>query len=62
MENKQNNTLQKEYNKPHCWGKMTWILKYLNGEEPRNSICDCEHGAYKCKKLTRENHNQSTNP
>lgn len=42
-------------NKPHCWGKMTWILKYDDGEEPRDSICNCEHGAYKCKSLTRQN-------
>jgi hypothetical protein len=41
-------------NKPHCWSKMTWILKYEDGKEPKSSICNCEHGAMKCKKLTRE--------
>jgi hypothetical protein len=45
----------KDNSKPHCWGKMTWILKYPDGQEPRDSICQCEHGAYKCKRLTREN-------
>ena len=39
--------------KPHCWGKMDWILKYEEGKEPRSSICNCEHGAMTCKKLTR---------
>jgi len=41
--------------KPHCWGKMTWILKYEDGQEPKTSICNCEHGAMKCKSLTRQN-------
>jgi len=25
-------------NKPHCWGKMDWILKYKEGEEPRRLL------------------------
>lgn len=41
--------------KPHCWGKMVWILKYEPGKEPYTSICDCEHGSKKCLQLTREN-------
>jgi len=41
--------------KPHCWGKMTWILKYPSGLEPKHSICRCEHGSLKCKLLTRQN-------
>jgi len=40
--------------RPHCWGKMTWILKYKLGQEPFNSICNCEHHASECMKLTRE--------
>ncbi len=44
--------------RPHCWGKMTWILKYKDGEEPRSSICDCEFGATRCKSLTRQNAQQ----
>lgn len=42
-------------NKPHCWGKMTWILQYEDGKEPKTSICDCEHNAMRCKELTRAN-------
>jgi hypothetical protein len=49
-------------NKPHCWGKMDWILKYPDGEEPRSSICNCEHGAYKCKSLTRLNSQENFTP
>lgn len=40
--------------KPHCWGKMNWILKYEDGKEPETYICSCTHGAFKCKALTRE--------
>lgn len=41
-------------NKPHCWGKMKWILKYPSGMEPPTSVCRCEHGSLKCKLLTRQ--------
>ena len=41
-------------NKPHCWGKMKWILKYQSGMEPPTSVCRCEHGSLKCKLLTRQ--------
>ena len=41
--------------KPHCWGKMNWILQYEEGKEPESSICRCEHGAIECKNLTRNN-------
>lgn len=51
----ENTKQEKSSIKPHCWGKMDWILKYPNGEEPKSSICNCEHGASKCKDLTREN-------
>lgn len=44
-----------EVKKPHCWGKMDWILPYKEGEEPSSSICRCEFGARKCLKLTRDN-------
>lgn len=40
--------------KPHCWGKMTWILKYPTVMEPPHSVCRCEHNALKCKLLTRQ--------
>jgi site-specific DNA-methyltransferase (adenine-specific) len=41
-------------NKPHCWGKMTWILDYKEGQEPDYAICRCEHGAAECIKITRQ--------
>jgi hypothetical protein len=53
--------MEKKDNKPHCWGKMDWILKYEDGHEPKESICNCEHGAYKCKSLTRINNQNETN-
>lgn len=40
--------------KPHCWGKMKWILKYPSGMEPPHAVCRCEHGSLKCKLLTRQ--------
>lgn len=40
--------------KPHCWGKMNWILKYQSGMEPAHAICRCEYGSLKCKLLTRQ--------
>lgn len=46
-------------NQPHCWVKMNWILKYPEGQEPKNSICDCEFGSKTCLKLTRKNHESS---
>lgn len=46
--------MENKINKPHCWGRMIWILKYEDGKEPSASICSCEHGAVKCKRLTRE--------
>lgn len=46
---------ESESNKPHCWGKMTWILKYESGKEPSNSICSCAFGSKECLRLTREN-------
>lgn len=41
-------------NKPHCWGKMDWILQYPVGEE-KNVCSRCEHGVQTCLRLTREN-------
>lgn len=41
--------------KPHCWGKMYWILNYEPGKEPQRVICNCEYGSRKCLQLTREN-------
>jgi len=39
--------------KPHCWGKMTWVLKDPVGKEKH--VCSrCEHGVKACLKLTRE--------
>lgn len=46
---------------PHCFGKMTWILKYSSGIEPRTSICNCEHNSLKCKLLTRLNDRKKLN-
>lgn len=42
-----------EKTKPHCWGKMTWVLKYPVGKEKH--VCVCEHDSAKCLALTREN-------
>ena len=44
--------------KPHCWGKMTWVLKYKPDEIPTEYICDCEHGSMQCLDLTRQSVNQ----
>ena len=27
--------------KPHCYGKMDWILKYAKDNIPKHAICDC---------------------
>jgi len=40
--------------KPHCWGKMYWVLNEKEGQENSSSICDCEYGSRNCLKLTRE--------
>jgi len=37
--------------KPHCYGKMDWILKYLEDEIPDSSICSCEY-VNSCLRLT----------
>ena len=47
--------MENKNRKPHCWGKMDWILKYQEGKEPLTSICSCEHGQNECLRLTREN-------
>ena len=39
--------------KPHCWGKMTWVLKYYPNI-PGAYICNCDHGSAKCLELTRK--------
>ena len=39
-------------NKPHCYGKMDWILKYPEGSTPKDSICDCQC-TNSCLRLTR---------
>lgn len=39
------------YGTPHCWGKMTWILEYKEGEEQH--VCSCEYGSKQCLALTR---------
>lgn len=39
-------------NKPHCYGKMDWILKYAEDNVPRTSICDCPL-KNSCMRLTR---------
>lgn len=43
-----------DYSKyPHCYGEMTWINKYKEGEVPREAICDgCYSGS--CIRITRE--------
>jgi hypothetical protein len=54
MKDKDKDLLLIGKHKPHCWGKMTWILKYSEGKEPFYSVCRCEHGAKECMRLTRE--------
>ena len=39
--------------KPHCYGKMDWILKYKEDETPKTAICDCEY-KNSCMELTRD--------
>jgi hypothetical protein len=41
-------------NKPHCYGKMDWILKYPEDEVPQSSICNCNY-TNSCFRLTRNN-------
>ncbi len=40
--------------KPHCYGKMTWILKYPEDEVPNTSICSCVH-RNSCLRITQNN-------
>lgn len=39
-------------NKPHCYGKMDWILKYPEDETPKEAICRCVF-TNSCLRLTR---------
>ncbi|PRR85538.1 hypothetical protein [Clostridium luticellarii] len=39
-------------NKPHCYGKMNWILKYPEDDTPKGSICSCQY-TNSCLRLTR---------
>lgn len=38
--------------KPHCYGKMDWILKYPEDKTPRGSICSCQF-TNSCLRITR---------
>lgn len=38
--------------KPHCYGKMDWILKYPEDEVPESSICKCQY-TNSCLIITR---------
>ena len=38
--------------RPHCYGKMDWILKYPEDETPKESICDCQF-INSCLRITR---------
>ena len=40
-----------EMGKPHCYGGMTWVLKYSEDEVPNESICKCQH-SNSCWRLT----------
>lgn len=44
--------------RPHCYGKMTWILKYPEDETPKSSICNCEC-TNSCLRLTRNKASES---
>ena len=48
--------------KPHCWGKMTWVLQYKPDEIPTEYICNCGHGSMQCLDLTRQLVNQKDSP
>ncbi|MGJ0847469.1 hypothetical protein ACR77J_12330 [Tissierella praeacuta] len=39
-------------NKPHCYGKMDWILEYPEDETPEHSICKCQY-TNSCLRITR---------
>lgn len=39
-------------NKPHCYGKMDWILKYQEDDTPKEYICACEY-TDSCLRITR---------
>lgn len=43
--------------KPHCYGAMTWILKYPKEDIPSNSICDCCY-KNKCLEITLNSTNK----
>lgn len=44
-------------NKPHCYGKMDWILKYPEDKTPKEFICKCEY-TNSCLRLTRNKENK----
>ena len=41
--------------KPDCYGKMDWILKYPEDKTPKSSICDCDF-TNSCLRHTRNMH------
>lgn len=45
--------------KPHCYGAMTWILKYPKEDIPRSSICDCCY-KNKCLEITLNSTNKES--
>jgi hypothetical protein len=38
-------------NKPHCYGKMDWILKHDEDKIPKESICSCNY-TNSCLRIT----------
>ena len=46
--------------KPHCYGKMDWILKYPEDETPKESICDCQF-TNSCLRITRNKNCKTDN-
>lgn len=44
--------------KPHCYGKMDWILKYDEDSIPSTSICDCQY-KNSCMRFTRNNYEKA---
>jgi hypothetical protein len=43
--------------KPHCYGKMDWILKYPEDKVPKTSICSCQY-TNSCLRITRNSTEQ----
>jgi hypothetical protein len=48
-------------NKPNCYGKMDWILKYNEDEIPSTSICSCNY-TNSCLRITNNKRTEEVIP